>query len=142
MPCSRASCFVTVAAQYGTAGLRLKRHLIMLATVIADDLKPFWCILSGCRFFCTALSTPLRSHQIFLVKCILFPFSKKKRFFALNTDSFNVGHRNTSLIPSISGFVEYTTLPFWIRSSIGMQGLCVCLHRLPKRIEIVSPLQA
>ena len=86
-----------------TPHLRLERDLIVLAAMIADYLKTLWRILTAPGFFCAAFCAPLRCHQIALVKDLLFLLREQKRFLALNADCFDVGHRNTSLIPSMIG---------------------------------------
>ena len=99
--CSRSCCFVAIATKNGPADLRLKRDLIVLTTVITDDLESLRCIFSNTCLLCPALWTPLWGHQISLVKDLLFLFGKKKSLLALHADSFNIGHR-TNLLDTFS----------------------------------------
>ena len=99
VPRTRARCFMAIAAKDSAPYLRLERDLIMLAAMIANYLKALRSIFTGRGLFSPAFRTPLRCHQIPLVKDLLFLLGKEERFFALNADCFDVGHRNTSLIP-------------------------------------------
>lgn len=80
------------AAQDGTAYLWLERNLIVLAAVIAHDLKPLGSVLAVCSLFRTALRAALRRHHISLVESLLFFFREEKGLFALNANCFNVRH--------------------------------------------------
>ena len=93
--CIRDS-LMTVLTEYGTADLRLERNRVMLAAVVAYDLKP--CSRIGCDsgFLRTAFCTPLRRHHISLVKKVLFFLCKEKDLAALYTRYFDIGHRSTS----------------------------------------------
>ncbi len=93
-PRPRTRCLVTFTAKDGAACLGLKRDLIMLTAVITNYFKTLWSIFTASRFFCTAFRTALRSHQILLIKDLLFFLGEEKCFLALNTNSFYVGHRS------------------------------------------------
>jgi hypothetical protein len=88
---------MTLAAKNGTAKLWLERNLIVLATVIADDIETLWSVVAKRGFFRTALGTPLRRHHVALVKNLLFLFGEKKNILALNTRNLNIRHCIISL---------------------------------------------
>jgi hypothetical protein len=98
---SRFVRVVAFAAQNCSTDLRLKRNMIVLAAVVADDLEFVRRIVARTRFFRTAFRTSLRLHHISLVENFLLFFRKKKDFFALNTRNFYIRHRFS---PSLSRF--------------------------------------
>jgi hypothetical protein len=89
---------VTVLAQNGPTDLRLKRHLVVLAAVVADDVELAWRIGPECRLLRPASGTPLRRHHITLVKYLLILFRKDKDFSALNTRDLDVRHGIVSFL--------------------------------------------
>jgi len=66
--------------------------MIVLPTMVAEDLEPFWSVTALGSFFRTAFSAPLRSHHIALVKNLLFLFGEKESLFALNASVLDVRH--------------------------------------------------
>ena len=88
----RAAGFMTIFAEHRAADLWLEGDGVMPSAVIADDLKPLWCILSGSGFLRTAFRTPLGLHHVTLVKDLLIFFAKDKNIFALNTRDFDIRH--------------------------------------------------
>lgn len=109
MPCSRPIGLMAFFTQNGTADLRLERDRIVLAAVVADDLKTRRCIFAHGRFLRTAFRTTLRRHHISLVKQLLFFLGKKKDLAALYTRYLGIGHRGTPL--KISYLVCMDSLP-------------------------------
>lgn len=89
---SGSTCFVALAAQDCASDLRLKRNLIVLTAMVADDLEAARGGVSFARFFRTALGTTLRRHHVALVKDLLFLFGKKECLFTLNARIFDVRH--------------------------------------------------
>ncbi len=83
---------MTLAAQYGASDFRLKRNLIVLATVVAHDLEASRRVVALACLFRTALGAPLRRHHIALVEDLLFFFSEEKSLPTLNARSFDVRH--------------------------------------------------
>jgi hypothetical protein len=100
---------VTVATKDGAPDLWLEGNLVVFTAMIADYLEAFRRLIACRGFFRAAFRAPLGCHQIALVKDLLFLLSKYERLFALDADYFDVGHRNTSLIPSMIGLEEYIT---------------------------------
>ena len=100
---------MTLAAEDWTPNLRLERNLIVLAAMITNNFESFLRIISRSGFFCPAFRTPLRRHQIPLIKDLLFLFCKKKSFLALYADSFNVGHCNNLLVPWVFRYAKNIT---------------------------------
>jgi len=80
------------ATEHRSADLRLKRHLIVLTAVVANDLEAFARIITLSGFFRTTLCTPLRRHHVPLVKDLLFLFGEKERLFTLNASGLDVRH--------------------------------------------------
>jgi len=80
------------ATENRSADLGLKRHLIVLTAVVANDLESLSSIVTFSRLFRTTLCTPLRRHHVPLVKDLLFLFGEKKRLFTLNASGLNVRH--------------------------------------------------
>ena len=94
---------MTFATQNRPSNFRLKRHLIVLAAVVTDDLKTLPSVVACGRLFGTAFRAALGSHHIALVKDLLFFFRKKKGFFTLNARGFDVRHINFSSNLSVKG---------------------------------------
>jgi len=80
------------ATEHRSTDLRLKRHLIVLAAVVANDLESLPRIITFGGFFRTTLCTPLRRHHVPLVKNLLLLFGEKERLFTLNARGFDVRH--------------------------------------------------
>ncbi len=95
MTSPRAAGLVTIFAENGAADLGLERHGVVLAAVVADDLKTCRRVFARRRFFRTALCTPLRRHHVTLVKLLLLFLGENKDLAALNTRYFCIGHRGT-----------------------------------------------
>jgi hypothetical protein len=83
---------VTFAAQNRASDFRLKRNVVVLAAVIADDFKFFRRIAAAGSFFRAAFDAPLRRHHIALIKIFLLFFRENKNVFALHTRNFNIRH--------------------------------------------------
>jgi hypothetical protein len=83
---------VAFATQDRASHFWLEGDLVVLAAVVTDYLEALGGILPLARFFRTALCTPLRRHHVALVKDLLFLFSEKERFFALNASGLDVRH--------------------------------------------------
>jgi hypothetical protein len=83
---------VAIATQNGPPNFRLKRNLIVLAAMIANDLESLRLIFTLPRFLRPALRTPLRRHHVALVKDLLLLFGEKKGLFTLNARCFDVRH--------------------------------------------------
>ena len=60
--------------------------------MIADDLKPLWCIYRDGGFLRSALCASLRRHHIALVVKFLVLFGKEKDLLALHAWDLNIGH--------------------------------------------------
>ena len=90
---ARAACLVTFATQHRPTDLRLKRNLIVLAAVVANDLESLSSVITVSGFFRTTFCAPLRRHHVPLVKDLLLLFGEKKRLFTLNACSLDVRHR-------------------------------------------------
>ena len=132
---SRPCRLVAVATKYCASYLWLERYLIVLAAMVAYYLKAFRSILAARCFLCATFWTPLRRCQIPLIKDLLFLFCKQERFLALNADCFDVGHRNTSLIPSIDRFGKlYHTL-----SGRGADSVSTCERTVSPSVSRLYP---
>jgi hypothetical protein len=70
----------------------LKRNLIVLAAMVADDLEFGRRIIARDGFFRAAFRASLRRHHIALVENFLFFFREKKNFLALDTRDFDIRH--------------------------------------------------
>ncbi len=86
---------MTILTQYRAADLGLKGHRVVLAAIIANDLKPCRTVFAQCRLLRTAFWAPLRRHHIALVKLLLLFLGKEKDLAALNTRYFGIGHVGT-----------------------------------------------
>jgi len=84
---------MTFATQNGAPDFWLKRDVIVLAAMVADNFKLARRIRARRRFFRAAFQASLRRRHISLIKNFLFFFGKNKDFFALNTRDFYVRHR-------------------------------------------------
>jgi hypothetical protein len=99
------------ATQHRTTDFRLERYLVVLAAVVANDLKASWRVFAFGCLFCPALRAPLRCHQVFLVKDLLLFLGKEKGLLALYADGFNIRHRANLLVSlGVSVCKEYSTL--------------------------------
>ena len=86
---------MTILAKHRAADLWLKWYRVVLAAIIADDLKPSGRIFAQGCFFRAAFRAPLRRHHIALVKLLLLFLGKKKDLAALYTGYFGIGHVGT-----------------------------------------------
>ena len=68
---------MTVFAKHRAADLWLKRHRVVLAAMVANDLKSRRSILAERGFFRAALRAPLRRHHVTLVINFLIFFAEK-----------------------------------------------------------------
>jgi hypothetical protein len=93
----RLARLMTFLAQNAAPDLRLKRHVVVLAAMVANDFKPRLSVSAVRRLFRAAFRTALRLHQILSIKSFLFFFRKLKNFFALNARDFDIRHRYFSL---------------------------------------------
>jgi hypothetical protein len=84
---------MTFTAEYRSPDLGMKRDVIMLPAVIANDVESLRRIISRCGFFSTAFRTTLRRHHITLVKHLLFLFSEQEDLFTLHTRDLYIRHR-------------------------------------------------
>ena len=71
----------------------MKRHVIVLSAIVADNIKSLMGIVGDSRFLGAAFGAALRRHHITLVKHILFLFSEQKDLLALHTRDLNIRHR-------------------------------------------------
>lgn len=71
----------------------MKWYLIVLSTVIANDVEALWRIVADRSLFGSALGTTLRRHHIALVKHLLFFFGEQKDLFTLHTRDLYIRHR-------------------------------------------------
>ena len=97
---------MTIFAEHRTADLWLKWNLIVLAAMVADDLKPRWCILTQRGLFRAAFRTSLRRHHVPLIKHFLIFFGENKDLSALNTRDFYIRHNVYLLIRGIDGYAD------------------------------------
>jgi hypothetical protein len=88
---------VTLATENRSSDLWLKRDLIVLPAIVANDLKAFRSRLTFRSLLRAALRTTLRSHHVALVENLLLLFGKQESFFALNARGFYVRHMVFSL---------------------------------------------
>jgi hypothetical protein len=85
---------VAFAAEYGAANLWMKGDVVMLAAIVAYDVKALWSMVTyDRRLFSSAFSAALRSHHIALVKHLLFFFGEQKDLLTLHTRDFDIRHR-------------------------------------------------
>ena len=97
---------MALTAKDGAADLRLERHLVVLAAVIADNLVPLWGILARCGLLRTAARAALRRHHVPLIKDLLFLFGEKKGLFTLDANCFYIGHNVTAPGNDLFGMEE------------------------------------
>lgn len=83
---------MTFATEHGSADLWLKRYLVVLPAVIANDLEPFSSIITFGGLFRAAFCAALRRHHVPLVEDLLLFFGEKKRLFTLNARGLDVRH--------------------------------------------------
>jgi len=67
---------MALTAKHRSPDLRLEGDLIVLAAMVANDLKAFGSILPARCLLSTAFWAPLRRRQIPLIEDLLFLFSK------------------------------------------------------------------
>ncbi len=84
---------MAIFAKHRASDFRLKRNVVVFAAMVADDFKAGRRIFPARRFFRATFLASLRRHHISLIKSLLFLFPEKKRFLALHTRNFYVGHR-------------------------------------------------
>ncbi len=89
---TRFACLKTVSTQNRASDFRLKRNLVVLAAVVADDFKARRRVLARRRFFRAAFRASLRRHHISLIKNSLLFFRKNKNVFTLHARHFNIRH--------------------------------------------------
>ncbi len=87
---------VAILAEHGAADLWLKRYSVVLAAIIADDLKPRRCVRTKRSLFRAAFCAPLRRHHVTLVISFLIFFAENKDLFALDTRNIDIRHSVTS----------------------------------------------
>lgn len=80
------------ATQHGAAGLGLKRHLVVLAAVIADYLEFRRSILTCGCLLRSAFLASLRGGHVPLVKHFLILLGEQECLLALNAYCFYIGH--------------------------------------------------
>ena len=85
------------AAQHGAANFRLERNAVVLAAVVANDLKFLLSVGALGGLLGTALRTSLRRGHVPLIKRLLLFLGEKKSFFTLNANGFDVRHMCISL---------------------------------------------
>ena len=130
---------MTFAAKYRPADLRLERHLVVFAAVIANYLVSLRRIFALTRLFGAALRTPLRGHHVALIKDLLFFFGEKKSLFTLHADGFNIGHRTNLLVPfDFSMQMNITQIE---KLSRKRKRFNMCPHGLAQCRQIVSAFE-
>ena len=95
--CTRPAGLVTLTAKDAAAHLWLKRHLVVLAAMVANYLKTLRRVTALAGFFRAASGAPLRRHHVPLIENFLFLLGEKKSFFVLDARCFNVRHCRFSL---------------------------------------------
>ena len=88
----------TIFAQNRTPDFRLKRHMVVFAAMVADNIEPRRSVNARRRFFRAAFSASLRRHHISLIKNSLFFFGVNKHFFTLHARHFSIRHRSRFLL--------------------------------------------
>jgi hypothetical protein len=83
---------VAFATEDGAADLRLERHLVVLAAVVADDLVSLRRVLALPGPFRSAFRATLRGGHVALVKHFLFLLREEELLFALNARCFDIRH--------------------------------------------------
>ncbi len=83
---------MAITTQNRSTDFRLKRNVIVLAAVVANDLEALWRLVTLACFLGPALRAPLRRHHVSLVKDLLLLFGEKEGLFTLNARSFDVRH--------------------------------------------------
>jgi hypothetical protein len=92
---------MTLTAEHGPAHLRLERHLVMLAAVVANYLELLRRILAVCGLFRAALLATLRGCHVALVEHLLVFFSEQEALLALDTYGLYIGHLRLSLLGAL-----------------------------------------
>ena len=88
---------MTFAAKDRTADLGMERNLVVLAAIVADDVKPFSIIICRSSFLASTFCATLGSHHVALVEHLLLLFGKHEDLFTLHTRNFYVRHRSSPL---------------------------------------------
>ncbi len=83
---------MTFPAQHRPACFRLKRDLIVLAAIVANDLEAFRRLFVRSSLFRTAFRTALWLHHIALVESFLLLLREDEDLFALNTWDLDIRH--------------------------------------------------
>jgi hypothetical protein len=82
------------AAKYGSADLWMKRNMIVLTAMIANNVKALGRVFAVySRLFRSAFRTTLRRHHIALVKHLLLFFREQKDLLTLHTRDLGIRHR-------------------------------------------------
>lgn len=89
---------MTVAAQHRPPHFRMKRNLIVLSAIVANDIVAFRRILAYGSFFGAALWAALGRHHIALVEHLLLLFGKQKDLLTLHTRNFYIRHRSSPIV--------------------------------------------
>lgn len=84
---------MTFLAQNAAPDLRLKRHVVVLAAMVADDFKPRRSVFAARRLFRAAFLAALRLRHILAIKSFLLFLREKKNFLALHARDFYIRHR-------------------------------------------------
>ena len=74
VPRPRSAGVVAFLAENRPPDLGLKRYLIVLAAIVANDLEAFWGVVADRGLFCAAFRAPLWSRHVPLVKNFLILF--------------------------------------------------------------------
>ena len=94
---------VAFAAQHGPTDLRMKWNLIVLSTIVTDDVKASRGLIADGSFFRAAFRAALWGHHIALVEHFLFLFGKQKNLLTLHTRNFDIRHRSSPIFLNKKG---------------------------------------
>lgn len=94
---------MTVAAENRSSHFGLKRNLIVLAAIVADDLEAFRSVFAFRRLLGAAFRTTLRRHHVALVKDLLLFLGEQESFFTLNARGLDVRHMLSPFTISTKG---------------------------------------
>jgi hypothetical protein len=83
---------MAIAAENSAAHLRLERHLVVLAAVVANDLEFFRGVLAARCFLRATFLAALRGRHVALVEHFLILFREQERFLALDAYGLYIGH--------------------------------------------------
>lgn len=83
---------MAIFAQNRPSDFWLERHLVVLAAVVANNIKARGSVFARYRFFRAALRASLRRHHIPLVKNSLFFFGVNKNVLTLHARHFQIRH--------------------------------------------------